>query len=220
MNICVCDWILLILHDNAVLPDEAEVDGIVNDVRIWVAQKLGWLPPGDRRLERSLRGRGGRRKILDSIVRRKVMRGVKPSGLVSVENCHLTTVWVEHLREAKLFTKSQFEEHLEECVVQMIRPVERRIQLSVLVECRRRMSDGFKKIQGDLQWREPRVLAVRALAGLACLSRDAVRKALTGARKDQEDVGNHVSELVFPRAAGTARVYVDLERLDSFLDTR
>ena len=148
------------------------------------------------------------------------MRGVKPSGLVSVQNRDLTTVWVEHLREAKLFTKSQFEEHLEECVVQMIRPVERGIQSSVLVECRRRMSDGFKNIQGDLQRREPGVLAVRALAGFACLSRDAVRKALTGARKDQEDVGNQATELVFPRAAGTARVYVDLEKLDSLLDTR
>ena len=216
MNHCICDWMFILLHDEAALPTKEDVDVYAKDVQMWVARVLGWLPAGDRNLGRSLRGRGKRRKILDSIVQIRRIRGVKPSGLVTQENFSLVEAWVSHLKESA-FSESQFEDHVDECLEQTIRPpAEHTIPERVFANCRKRMSDGFRMIKRrHLVRGGPEV---RVLAGLADLSTDAVWRALRGGRKlVGEDDAVLPNELVFPRGAGSARICVDLGELNRAL---
>lgn len=168
----------------------AGLDHAYAEAQLYVARQLGWLEAGEglEDLQRRLRGRGGRRALLDRIVRVEKPHGARRSGLSDPSAVQRCKEWVTHLATPSLLGgldvargTEVFRRHLSATLEGL--PSSSRDDLRLSPKTRRRvfqdLENAVREILPDISaGRRRSGLPKRALAALAGRSVESLAKAL------------------------------------------
>ena len=204
---CVCPWVLFYLHDCAALRSHEGVEEMYEHLRRREMRELGW---------QSLRGRGGRRQILDSVfsIERKGGRSDRKPGLISPDALRLCRWWGKHLRAEGIHSIESLDKHVGATLSDR--------EKDALSSC---PADPLEKLRGAFREIRPlignkrgsaRSMAVLALAHFADVGIAAVEKSLGKQASDQGTGYSNRRELILPGPSvpGAPRILVDLEEFD------
>ena len=171
-------------------------------------RELGW---------QSLRGRGGRRQILGSIVsiERKGGRRDRRPGLISPDALRLCGWWGEHLRAEGIHSIESLDKH----VGATLSGREKDALTSCPADPLGKLRGAFREIRPLIcskRRRSARSMAVLALAHFADVGIEAVEKSLGKQASDQGTGYSNRRELILPGPSvpGAPRIIVDLEEFD------
>jgi hypothetical protein len=180
-----------------------------------VARQLGWLKPnqGAAALARCLRGRGGRRKTLNQILKLVSMSGVKPSGLVTRERLALCEHWVAHLRERGIRSRTQLEQHIDST----LHPRDHEALRTDRAELYMCLWGALESVLPRYKYKDS-VLAVDVLAALAGVDPASVRKEFYRQRRRSGlAVVDPRLAILPPTSARSPAIFYDVARLSRAL---
>jgi len=225
---CPCVQVLGLVLERSGLTN-AGLDGAYTEAQLYVARQLGWLEAGEgaEALRLRLRGRGGRRALLNRILKVEKPRGARRTALSDPSALQRCEEWVAHLAApsqigGKAGTRgiSGFRRHLGAVLDQLPHGSRDDLRLSASVRqmAFQALDGAVREILPDLNVGRRRTgLAKRVLAALSGRSIESVQKAMGRVARGfrlRDPPAGFVELLVVPPLSPTeGRIFVNFSLL-------